>query len=427
MKDQKIPAPVPNTPRIVVGSPVTGDDFFGREGEIGRFIDAIDRCAHLLVTAPRRTGKTSLLKEAARRFEDGYHWVYIDLEACESEAEAVVKLVVEARAIRGLRDLVLDSFRNVLGTLLNHIEEVSLAELSLKLHEGVEADWRAKGNEVLGRLSGADKPVVLLFDELSILVNRLLQGENSKMASERRQRVHLFLSWLREATIRHQGGLRFVVSGSIGLEPLLSQSGISETMTTFEPFDLPPWDRETALAYLQDRAAQGGIEFRGGAEGRVLDLLGHYIPQHVQMFMRFIYDQARHRSPRSCTAEDVDELYERKMLSIHGHVDLATYEDRLKRVVRPDLLGAALELLTETAVAGRLKPAAAIQIVRSHLTSAEDHVSELRFLLGLFAHDGYLEQAGSDYVFVSHLLRDWWRHRFEFGYVPVADRIPDGG
>jgi len=25
-------------------------------------------------------------------------------------------------------------------------------------------------------------------------------------------------------------------------------------------------------------------------------------------------------------------------------------------------------------------------------------------------------------VFVSHLLRDWWKNRFGFGYVPIARR-----
>jgi len=52
---------------ITVGSPVTDTDFFDREREIGGFIERIDSGAHILITAPRRIGKTSLLKEAARR------------------------------------------------------------------------------------------------------------------------------------------------------------------------------------------------------------------------------------------------------------------------------------------------------------------------------------------------------------------------
>jgi len=111
------------------------------------------------------------------------------------------------------------------------------------------------------------------------------------------------------------------------------------------------------------------------------------------------------------------------MLSVHGHVDLATYEDRLRRVVGPELVGAALELLTERAVVGRLTPKAAIHIVRSCVGAESDPVAELRFLLGLFTHDGYLKRVRNDYVFVSHLLRDWWKGRFSFGYMPVEKRM----
>jgi hypothetical protein len=410
---------------IVVGNPVTGGDFFDRDREIGSFIDAISQGAHLLVTAPRRIGKSSLLLEAARRLQGRYHCLYVDVEACECEVDAVVKLAIETRGARGVSRVVLDAFRDSLGAVLDRIEEVGLAELKLKLKDGVMQDWRAKGDEMLARLADVDKPVVLLFDELPVLVSRLLKGDDFRITPERRSRAHVFLSWLREATIRHRGHLHFVVCGSIGLEPLLSQGGLSETMTTFTPFDLPPWDRDTACAYLKDRAARAGIEFQEGAEARVLDLLGYSIPQHVQMFMRFILEDAKQRDPRTSSPDDIKRLYKTKMLSVHGHVDLATYEDRLKRVVHPELLAAALEMLTEAAIRRRLKPEAAIQIVRAHVGPGGDAVAELRFLLALFTHDGYLKKAGTDYVFVSHLLRDWWKHRFGFGYVSVAKRSPE--
>jgi len=338
-----------------------------------------------------------------------------------------VKLAVEAKAIRGLSQAVLDTFRNVPGAILGRIDEVGMAEFRLKLNEGVEPDWRAKGDELLARMAGAEKPVVVLLDELPVMVNVLLKGEDLRITPDRIERARLFLSWLREATIRHQDQLRFVACGSIGLEPLLSRAGISEVMTTFTPFELGPWDDKVARAFLEDRAARAGIEFQGSAEDRILKLIGYNIPQHVQMFMRFIYEDAKQRVPHTCTPKDVDRLYKERMLSIHGHVDLATYEDRLKRVVRPELVAAALELLTEAAVSRRLTPQAAITIVKSHV--GKDHVGrdtdsvvELRFLLGIFTHDGYLKMVGNNSVFVSHLLRDWRKRRFSFGYIRLDKR-----
>ena len=43
---------------IIVGSPVTGEDFFDREQELRELVGLIRQGAHVMVTAPRRIGKT---------------------------------------------------------------------------------------------------------------------------------------------------------------------------------------------------------------------------------------------------------------------------------------------------------------------------------------------------------------------------------
>jgi len=413
---------------VVVGSPVTGDEFFDREREMSALIDGIDRGDHIMITAPRRTGKTSLLKEAALRLRDRYSCLYVDVQASTTEVDAIVKLAIEAKATHALAKCVVETFRNVLSSILHRLDELGLGELTLKLREGAQPNWRAKGDDLLARLAGADPPVVILFDELPVLVNCLVRDVDLRMTSAGCERARVFLSWLREATIRHSGRVRFVACESIGLEPLLSQAGISETMTTFTPLHLPPWDEATAVAFLKDRSQRAGIAIGADSTGRIVSHLGELIPQHVQMFMRVIYEDCALRGTTACTGEDVDRLYETRMLSVHGHLDLATYEDRLKRVVRPELVAAALELLTEAAVCDRLTPQAASQIVRDRVRDLGlDPIAELRFLLGLLTHDGYLKRVGSEYIFVSNLLRDGWRNRFSFGYIPVGERAGEGG
>ncbi|MEW6264398.1 MAG: ATP-binding protein [Thermodesulfobacteriota bacterium] len=407
---------------LVVGSPVTGEDFFDRETELNDFITFLTQGTHLLITAPRRTGKTSLLKEAARRLAEARYCLYVDLQGCVSEAEAMVKIVEEARPFRDLKHLVTDVFKNVLGALTNRLEEIQVSELKLKLLEGVTPDWQAKGSELLQRLAQAEKPVVLLFDELPVLVNRLLKGTEGRLTPERRRQTHVFLSWLREATIRHQGRLAFVVCGSIGLEPLLHQAGISETVNTFMSFELPPWDREMARRFIFDRAERSGLLFQDGAENKLLDSLGLGIPHHVQMFMSFIHRDPQCRKSGRCAPPDVRRVYQEKMLSLHGHVELRTYEDRLKVMLSQEQFEAALELLTEAAVTGRLDFDTGTRIVRSHLGPHYEAARELRFLLGLFEHDGYLKKRGRSFRFESKLLRDWWKKHFSSGYRPMAKR-----
>ena len=404
---------------LVVGSPVTGDDFFDRQDEMREFLRLLEEGAHVLVTAPRRIGKTSLIKEAEARMGDRYAALFVDLESCQDEAAAVLKIAEAARDHRDLRQKLHDAFRNVLGGLLKGVDELSVSEVSLKLRDGIAADWHAKLAEIFLRLAEVEKPVVLALDELPILLSRLLISQGDAMTHEGTQRTHVFLSCLREASIRHRGRIRFVVSGSIGLEPLLDRARISDVMNTFTPLELGPWEHSAALAYLRDRARRNGMHFAPGAAERLLALLGCCIPHHVATFMRFLRADADRRDERTCGLTDVDRVYREKMLSVHGHMELATYENRLDRVVSQELRGVALELLTEAAMTGRLTPRAALAILENHGRTGPEARESLRFLLGVFDHDGYLRASGDAFVFVSNLLRDWWRHRFGFGYTPV--------
>ena len=80
-----------------------------------------------------------------------------------------------------------------------------------------------------------------------------------------------------------------MLTGSIGLEPILQQAGLSHTVNTFTPFELDPWDVKTAASCLQALANNYKVLFREGAKGRMLKLIGSPIPHHVPIFFNYIY------------------------------------------------------------------------------------------------------------------------------------------
>ena len=63
-----------------IGPPVEGDDFFGREKEIHKANRLLDSSHSLLLSAPRRIGKSSLAKRLIEEKKNhGWKCVYIDL------------------------------------------------------------------------------------------------------------------------------------------------------------------------------------------------------------------------------------------------------------------------------------------------------------------------------------------------------------
>ncbi|MFN0167018.1 MAG: ATP-binding protein, partial [Bryobacteraceae bacterium] len=400
------------------GNWVIGDQFWDREVEVELLMERIREGANVLLAAPRRIGKTSLMKEAARRLEDEFLCLYVDLEKAVSPADAIVELSIAAHPIKPVWNKVAAIFENILG---GTVESVKIDEVSIVLRGGLNAgNWQAKGDRLVGILASHEKPVVLLFDEVATLVNRLLRGEDYEITAERRNSVDQFLSWLRANGIRHQAKIRMVLTGSIGLEPLTRRAGLSATLNHLTPFHLGPWSRDVAKGCLLALAEEYKITLLPDAVEHILDLLGSYIPHHVQMFFDHVYQAARMRKTSEVTRTMVGEVFEHSMLGIRGHAELSHLEERLKTVLGPNLDLLALDLLTEVAVTGSLTAGTAATLAQEYFD--DEWATPLRDVLGILEHDGYLRSRDNVYRFESDLLRSWWKARFEFGYVPVAER-----
>lgn len=400
------------------GNWVVGDRFWDREIEQKLFEERIDDGAHLLLVAPRRIGKTSLLKESARRLHDRYLCLYVDLQKAQSAADAIVELSLAAHPHKPLWDKAKGIFQNVLRET---VESVKIQELAITLRSGLTSgDWQSKGDKLFEILASHDKPVVLFFDELPILINRLLKGSDYLITPERRLAADEFLSWLRSNGIRHQGVIRIVIAGSIGLEPVARQAGLSATLNNLTPFHLGPWNAEVASGCLRALANEYNVTIEEPAIHEMISLLGVCIPHHVQMFFDYVYQNSRLQNSSLVSRELVTEVYKRSMLGTRGHMELSHLEERLRMVLGPKVDLLALDLLTETAVAGSLEADVAIALAREHFNA--DWEPNLREILSILEHDGYLENHSGIYVFVSQLLKDWWQARFKFTYVPFSKR-----
>ncbi len=408
-----------------LGNWVDGDRFWDREAELEMLLEYLEEGAHLLIVAQRRIGKTSLMREAARRLSGRFICLQVDLQKSHSPADAIVELSIATRPHGSLWQKTKGVFSNVLGKATEVVESLQLDDLTVTLRSGVTAgDWQAKGDRLFETLAAADKDVVVFFDEVPILVNRILHGDDFQITPERRKVTDAFMSWLRDNCIRHQGKVRVVVTGSIGIEPLLRRAGLSATLNVLAPFELGPWDRETAAGCLEALANGYGLEFQNEAIETLLDHLGVCIPHHVQLFFDNLYRNARLRKLTTIDSSLVDEVYESNMLSIRGHAELSHLEERLKQVLGPHLHPLALDLLTEAAVSLELTPTAALALAREHIADDDKPEDEIREILGILEHDGYLERdPAGGYAFVSKLLRDWWFAHFGFAFTPAGERM----
>ena len=408
--------------QLVNGQFVMGDKFWGRDTEVSLLTRKIDEGAHILLTAQRRMGKTSILKELQRRLEKEYLCCYVDFQKSDGPEDAVVALSCELRSCEKLWKKVVHMFRNAGQAILNKLDEVSISEVTIKLRAAVTSgDWQQKGDQLFDILSEADKPVLLLLDEVPILVNRILMGDEYKITPEQRKRADSFMSWLRANSLKHQGKIRIILSGSIGLEPVLRRARLSATISTFSPVELEPWDEKTAVGCLRALANNYNIQFLDDAEIAMVKKLGYCIPHHVQMFFSHVLDSCDRAGETNFSPEKVEKIYKERMLSVRGHAELAHYEDRLKQAFGQEIYPTAFELLTEAAVNRGSLTQKTLNIIVEDPQINKKAVEEV---LRTLEHDGYFKKTGKGYIFESRLLKDWWAARHRLGYVPFAKRPP---
>ncbi|HWR00511.1 MAG TPA: hypothetical protein VN371_01500 [Chlorobaculum sp.] len=399
------------------GNWVDGERFWGREDDIRILTRMLDEGAHISLVAQRRMGKTSLMKELIRRLSDRYVCLFLDLQKESDPADAIAELAFLLKPHESLWGKGKEVFANVWRAFSGGIEEVSVSEIKVKLRAGLSSgNWMEKGDDIFRVLSKSDKPVLLMIDEIPLMVNRMLKAGEDGIVRENVAQVDRFMSWLRKNSIEHQGKINIVLSGSIGLEPVLHQAGLSAVINNYQPYDLKPWDIETATGCLIALAENYGLVYLDNAAYAMVEKLGCCIPHHVQLFFTHVLDHCERCGDMNFPAAMVDEIYENEMLSLRGHADLTHYEDRLSLYFSRDLLPFVTAILTETAVSGQLTITVLQQLRDDYTTKEVCPDDRLAEILHVLEHDGYLGRARDGYIFESRLLRDWWKKAHEEFY-----------
>lgn len=205
-----------------VGNWVDGERFFDRDDDLLFLKESVQDGTNALLTGQRRMGKTSLVRELLRdlKANDGTSTLFVDLEDARDPADAIVKIVSEARDSASLWEKVTEWLG---GSLAQLVAEASDAEFKVALRAQIHAGyWQGKGDAVFEMIAGkGDDQVVIAIDELSLLINHVLNGNDHQISGEGVEKSCQFMAWLRRNGQMHRDRITMVVLGSVGLPPIL--------------------------------------------------------------------------------------------------------------------------------------------------------------------------------------------------------------
>ena len=400
---------------------VDGDRFFDRESELRLLRERVENGVHTLLTAQRRMGKTSLVRELLRQLaaEGEFTTVFVDFEGAMDAADAVAEMATQARPLQSVRQRITSWLSH---SVRGNVEELGVSEFRVRLRAGLDAgNWQRIGDQVFEALASSDRPVVLAIDELPILVNRLLKGHEYRVSPERLAVTDGFMGWLRKCCQTYQGRICLIISGSVGLEPVLSQARLSAHANIYTPLELTPWPHDVGVDCLAALARGHGISLPEQIRREMCSLIRCCVPHHVQLFFYLLYEHLIRDQRNEAKLEDVELVYRRDLLSVRGQAGLVHYEERLRMVLGDEGYTEALSLLSEAVVNGGLLTHHVVELYRGEAveTGEEDIVATVLYVL---QHDGYLEESEDGYAFVSGLLEDWWRARYGQSFTSITQR-----
>lgn len=385
----------------ITGSPVEGENFFGRENELKFAWNHIKKGNSLKLPAPRRVGKSSFAKELLNYAKaEGWNTLEINLEQIKTEQD-FVKLLIEKLEEQSWWEKSKSTLTEKVETILGSIKssfEYEGAKIAVE-YQKVEHNVYEK----LKKLFIHNQETLIMVDELTILLNSFL--ENDKENGKRN--VEFFLNWLRSFRQITGSKIRWIFCSSIGIENFTNLHGLSHTLNDVTSFKIDEFSRLKAFEFIEKLAESENLLIDSDLNNYILDKIAWYLPYFIQelifnlSILTNVYD-------KEINKETIDEAYQNLISQSH----LNTWEERLKEYKELEIY---FRLLLNTL--SKVKEGESREVLRAKIFAKINDEEQSNLILSnvltYLKNDGYLILNQEDkYVFRSPLLRDFWNNRF---------------
>ena len=279
------------------GVPVTGDDFIDRKKHLPLFKSYLESEQNIMLKAPRRFGKTSLVKHLLEG-KSQYNYIYIDINIATNLKELSDKILDSAYGLSNIDNFVYRAKNSLLELIraLGSIktEAEGLFDLSIEFNQQKEIDavkYYLHSLDVLNAIASQKKiHVKCVFDEfqdiLKIADKTILDKTRSVM--------------------QHHKNVSYIFLGSI--ETIMTQIFENKSSAFFhfaKIIALPPLDTKELLDYAKETFSNQHIKCEK-LEDFIAFLGGH--PDYSMQFLQKIYMSALAYNLKEISSQQMNDF-----------------------------------------------------------------------------------------------------------------------
>ncbi|MFO1483367.1 MAG: hypothetical protein U1F71_08430 [Verrucomicrobiaceae bacterium] len=394
--------------RNITGSPVEHDDFFDRPRDLARLHRELANSANLLLTAPRRVGKTSLvLRLCELERQAGRSAVFMNVEGCHDELAFAEKLV-DTLNESGLHPETLSRVSLLFRKARQAFSGMKVGAVGVDMEMGSAED---PDHSTLGRalesifrkIESSGTKLLLAIDEMPELLLAMSRQDHGT------ERVSRLLHWLRALRQTHRQHVRWIFLGSIGLDSFVDDRNLRKTINDLTGLNLDALTPEEADVFLARLGESNGLPLAAEQRALIIQHVGWPLPHHMQIVFHALVDAGARQADAAAVEAAFAHLLRPESLS-----QFDTWRQRLDEQFSQSDATAAKDALRHLCQHANGRTRAQVLNALMSTRQAADPATieeQLARLLLMLQRDGYLLESKGCYTFRSFLLREYWHRR----------------
>ena len=378
-------------PHTITGDAVSGVSYLRRPKINDLFWHFVEKGVDVLFTAPRRVGKTSIMKDIEANARENYLCIYKDVEGAmtkEQFYQRIFEMLVESLSTLKKAKALFKKWIKKYG-----IEKIGTDGFKIGRYP---SEYRNEVFSLLGEVAKEDIAIILLIDEF---VEVILNLKNAGKVEEAISLLHD----MRE--IRHNPELKkiiFVYAGSIGLHAVVKEIGRPKLINDIELLPVEKLSDIEAKNLIRQLTVGATIQYSEELEDYLIYKIEHLLPYFIQLMVQEVDLLAYKNEQYTINREVIDGAFNNVVRNT------ANFDDWIKRL--KDYLGSDFpfvnQILTHCAHKGKIN----IQEVYD-MANASGKVDLYKDLLDDLEHDGYLIANDGIYRFISPFIKSYWLHK----------------
>lgn len=380
--------------KIVTGIPARADDFFNREELIESAWEMIASGKHILIVAPRRVGKTSMMFYLMDHPRENYDLLYINTESINNQNEFFRRVLNQV-----LKTDFIKKSKKIATFLEKHkptIKKVGMDGVEFGVSE--EHDYLDMLSRVLKSSAPEAQKLIIMIDEFPQTLANINTDEDESAAIQ-------FLQSNRELRQNPDtaNNVQFIYAGSIGLENIVSKMNAVNTINDLSRLKVPPLKTKKAKQLVELLLENVDFALPENLIEDILQKIEWLIPFYIQLIIEEIKNLHRDEHLEQITEDTVNQAFE-EILEQRQHLE--HWHTRLRASMKSNEYNFVKELLSIASENGRISANEINDLANKY--QVEQYFTDI---VNALEYDGYINNRDEErfYTYNSPILRMWWR------------------